>query len=170
MYSRWSDLSCIQPQRNNIFRCWMSAMSSFLLDRTKPFCSSPRLFVTYANRMKCQVVSSQMISRWITSCMVAACNVAQATPSEKVQGHSMSTQAMLTAFISDIPILDVLLQISRPLLLFPDQMQTVRQTCSQTRAAHSAAVTSPSSRACSDSSPRILEIPLPWKNPEFVFL
>lgn len=49
------------------------------LDKTKLFCASPHLFVPYADHMKGQDVSSQMISKWITSCIKPAYEIALTT-------------------------------------------------------------------------------------------
>lgn len=68
---------------------------SYCLDTTKPFRSSPRLFVAVADRVKGQAMHTQRLSTWMSNCIRSCYELARLDPPRQVRAHSTRTQALL---------------------------------------------------------------------------
>lgn len=108
------------PEPNNIFTCIfpkphsssddqrlhtldMRKALTFCLDRTV----SPCLFVSYADRMKDQTASAQIIFKRITACITPAYEVVNLRLLERLLAHSTKAQAIFVACLWYVSILDI---------------------------------------------------------------
>lgn len=80
---------------------------SFYLDRTKLFRTSPKLFVSIAERSRGTSISNQRLSNWIVGCIRLCYQLKNMTSPTSVRAHS--TRSMLTsvAFLRYVSLTDI---------------------------------------------------------------
>nr|XP_025044009.1 uncharacterized protein LOC112546943 [Pelodiscus sinensis] len=79
---------------------------AFFLERTKPFHKSERL-ISIAERSKGTPVSSQRISKWISTCIIKCHTLGNRPLQRPPQAHSTRATAASTAFLGNVPLRDI---------------------------------------------------------------
>lgn len=80
---------------------------TFFLQRTRPFRSSPKLFVVIEERMRGKAISAQRLSQWIFDCMRTCCEIARVEPPITLRTHWTRAQAASAALLKSVSILDI---------------------------------------------------------------
>nr|XP_042702465.1 uncharacterized protein LOC122173017 [Chrysemys picta bellii] len=95
----WSHLSWKVAFLVAITSAPLDVRRAFYLDWTKPFRSSLQLFVASAERMRGQPISTQRLSRWITSCIHTCYDLAGVPAPPIIRAHSTRARASSSAFV-----------------------------------------------------------------------
>ncbi|XP_062830694.1 paraspeckle component 1 isoform X1 [Anolis carolinensis] len=80
---------------------------SFYLNRTKPFHSSPKLFLKYRKDTRGSPVSPQRLSGWVVATIRLAYQMAGKDPPMHIKGHSTRAVATSIAFNHGVPLEDI---------------------------------------------------------------